>query len=47
MLAGVLIQILSFDSVTDGAYSKAVPLAGAGSLYFTTSTTTNGTDQAT
>ncbi len=45
-LAGALTQILSFDSVTDGAYPRSVPLqASDGTLYFTTSTTTNGTDQ--
>jgi uncharacterized repeat protein (TIGR03803 family) len=45
-LTGVLTQILSFDSVTDGAFPRSVPLqASDGTLYFTTSTTTNGTDQ--
>ena len=45
-LSGVLSQILSFDSVTNGAYPRSAPLqAGDGTLYVTTSTTTNGTDQ--
>jgi uncharacterized repeat protein (TIGR03803 family) len=45
-LAGKLTQLLSFDSVTDGAYPRSVPLqASDGTLYFTTSTTTNGTDE--
>ncbi len=45
-LSGAMTQVLSFDSVTDGAYPESVPLqASDGSLYFTTSTTTNGTDQ--
>lgn len=45
-LSAAIAQLLSFDSVTDGAYPQSVPLlASDGSLYFTTSTTTNGTDQ--
>jgi uncharacterized repeat protein (TIGR03803 family) len=45
-LAGALTQVLSFDSVADGAFPRSVPLqASDGTLYFTTSTTLNGTDQ--
>ncbi len=44
-LGGAITQLLSFDSVTDGAYPESVPLqASDGTVYLTTSTTTNGTD---
>lgn len=45
-LGGVFTQLLSFDSVSDGAFPRGVPLqASDGTLYFTTSTTANGTDE--
>ncbi len=45
-LNGTLTQLLSFDMQTDGAYPRSVPLqASDGTLYITTSTTINGTDE--
>lgn len=45
-IGGVLTQLLGFDMQSDGSYPRSVPLqASDGSLYITTSTTINGTDQ--
>lgn len=45
-LGGTLTQLLDFDMQTDGAYPRSVPLQDSdGTLYITTSTTINGTDQ--
>ena len=45
-LGGTITQLFSLDSVTNGAAPRSVPLqASDGTLYLTTSTTTNGTDE--